>query len=255
LIPDQVGSPIDCGRSSQNSPRLIAAELGISRFVDASCGGAKTRHLTEPHRPALGGVGGLAPPQLDALTPDTTLVTIGIGGNDVSFTSIAVRCANFIPLPLGPPPFGQPCVEQLTADGDDVMSEKIAAARPGIEAALKEIRRRSPGAKVLVIGYPTGLPDTGPGCWPTLPILEPDVRYLREKFKEMNRMLADAAAAKGAVYVDTYTSSIGHDACQPVGTAWVNGLTLDPPAFPMHPNALSHRNTARVVVDVVRRLS
>jgi hypothetical protein len=252
LIPDLVGNPIDCARSSNNAPSLAARELGIADFVDVSCGGARTVHLHEPQKPALGGLLGIARPQLDALDATTTLVTLGIGGNDVRFPETAIRCANFLPIPLGPPPFGQPCVEMMTAGGVDRVSARIAETRPRIDRALAEIRRRSPGARVFVIGYPGAIPDTGPGCWPQVPILEPDMRYLRDKFKEMNAMLAAAARRAGARFIDTYASSIGHDVCRPTGVAWVNGVTLDPPAFPLHPNGMSHANTARLIVRAVR---
>jgi hypothetical protein len=252
LVPDMVGTPIDCARSSRNAASLVAAELGIERFVDASCGGAKIEHLTEPQKPALRGLLGVAPPQLDALTRDTTLVTIGIAGNDVKFPGTAIECANLVPVPLGPPPFGRPCREELTAGGRDVLAERIDEQRPRVRRALREVRRRAPRAQVLVIGYPTALPQEGPGCWPRVPLLEPDVEYLRERFEDMNEMLRAAARASGATFVDTYTSSVGHDVCQPPGTAWVNGLTFDPPAAPMHPNELSFRHTAALIVDAVR---
>ena len=231
---------------------LAAAELGISRFVDVSCGGAKIEHLTSPQKPALRGLLGVAPPQFDALTPDTSLVTIGIGGNDVKFPNTAIACANLLQVPLGPPPFGRPCREQLTAGGTDVLATRIAATGSRLRRALREVHRRAPRALVLVIGYPTALPQEGPGCWPRVPLLEQDVEYLRARFEDMNDMLRRAARSTGATFVDTYTSSVGHDVCQPVGTAWVNGITLEPPAFPMHPNAMSYEHTARLIVEAVR---
>ena len=252
LVPDMVGTPIDCVRSSQNASSLVARELGISRFVDVSCGGAKIEHLTEPQKPVLQGLLALAPPQLDALTPDTTLVTIGIGGNDVKFPSTAISCTNLLPIPIGPPPFGPPCRDEQTAGGGDVLARRIEETRPRLRRARREIRRRAPSAQVLVIGYPTALPHEGPGCWPRVPLLEPDVDYLRARFEDMNAMMAAAARSAGATFVDTYTSSAGHDVCQPVGTAWVNGVTLEPPAAPLHPNAGSFRHTAGLIVEAVR---
>ena len=252
LVPDMVGTPIDCARSSRNASALVAAELGISRFADVSCGGAKLEHLTSPQKPALRGLLGVAPPQFDALTPDTTLVTIGIGGNDVKFPNTAIACANLLQVPLGPPPFGRPCRDELTANGSDVLAERIARTAPRLRRALREVRHRAPRALVLVIGYPTALPQEGSGCWPRVPLLEPDVEYLRDRFEDMNEMLRSAARSTGATFVDTYTSSAGHDVCQPAGEAWVNGITLDPPAAPMHPNAFSYRHTATLIVDAVR---
>lgn len=245
LIPDPVGSPLDCGRSSRNFPRLVASELGVGSFRDVSCGGADIDDLYESQEATFGSD---VAPQLEALDESTTLVTLGIGGNDVKFASTALDCVNLLPFPLGPPPFGRPCSWELRADDGDVLGERIERTGPRLEEAIAEIRRRSPDATVLVIGYPTALPDTGPGCWPTVPILGADVRYLRERYRDMNAMVAAAAARSGATFVDTYSSSVGHDACRPTGVAWVNGATLDPVALPMHPNEFSHRATASAVM-------
>ena len=38
LLPEMTGDPIDCGRSAVNYPSLVAAELRVASFVDASCG-------------------------------------------------------------------------------------------------------------------------------------------------------------------------------------------------------------------------
>jgi lysophospholipase L1-like esterase len=60
-------------------------------------------------------------------------------------------------------------------------------------------------------------------------------------------MLAEEAAANGARYVDTYTSTIGHDVCQAPGTKWIEGLVPLAPAAPFHPNALGEEAMARAV--------
>ena len=75
----------------------------------------------------------------------------------------------------------------------------------------------APNARVLVVGYPAIVPNTGDGCWPVVPIAFGDVPYLRGVEKELNAMLATEAAANKATYVDTYTASIGHDACEARG--------------------------------------
>jgi len=132
------------------------------------------------------------------------------------------------------------------------MAERIDDARPKVLRALRQLRRLAPRAQVFLVGYPVALPDDGVACYPQLPILQPDVTYLRDRFRQMNEMLAGAAATVGVHFVDTYSSSIGHDLCQPPGEAWVNGIAMDPNGIPAHPNGLSHRNTARVVADAVR---
>jgi hypothetical protein len=64
-------------------------------------------------------------------------------------------------------------------------------------------------------------------------------------------MLADQAAGAGVDFVDTYTPSIGHDACQLPGTKWIEGLAPTAPAAPVHPNGLGRAGIGAVVAAAV----
>lgn len=238
LIGAPVGDPIDCGRSANNFASILAQRLDAESFTDVSCGGADMADLAAVGETFLDTE---VPPQFDALRSDTTLVTIGIAGNDASLADAAIDCLNFLPVPLGPPPFGRPCSDGLTEGGRDQIAEKIVRARPKLDAALAEIRRRSPKAEVYVLGYGHALPASGDGCWPYVPLLPPDVHYLRARLRELNAMIASSAAATGTRFVDTWALSAGHDLCQPYGVAWMNAVNLDPPGIPGHPNELYHR--------------
>lgn len=248
LLPEPYGDPIDCGRSRTNWPAQVARRIDARQFVDASCGSARTTDMTQEQRAPLGSK---VRPQFDALTVDTDLVTIGIGGNDVGFDGLAKGCINLLPIPIGDAPWGRPCVQKHVVGSWDKVSERIQRTRPRVEAVLAGIRARAPRARVIVVGYPVALPDSGIGCWPRVPVLDVDVRYLRDKYREMNRMLADAAASQGAEFVDAYTPSIGHDVCQAYPDAWVNTINLDPPGLPLHPNVRSHGRTAEVVAGSI----
>jgi lysophospholipase L1-like esterase len=59
-----------------------------------------------------------------------------------------------------------------------------------------------------------------------------------------------AAAATGARFVDTYTPSAGHDACQLPGTRWIEPATNPANAFPVHPNAAGEAAMARDLLRV-----
>jgi hypothetical protein len=85
-----------------------------------------------------------------------------------------------------------------------------------------------------------------------VPLLDVDVRWLRDKYREMNQMLVEAAAAQGVEFIDAYTPSIGHDACQDYPNAWVNMFNVDPPGIPLHSNIYSHTRTAQVVAEALR---
>ncbi len=242
---DTTHVPQDCGQSSRNYPHLVALVLDVDVLRDLSCGSAEIEDLAAPQDGLP--LGGTNAPQLDALDPTVDLVTVGIGGNDVGFVGLAMDCIRL----LGPPQ-EQPCSAGKDPDAHDEVSERIAQVHDELVVALGEVRRRAPDAEVLVVSYPTSLPDDAVACWPYVPILQADMPYLVAKFKEMNAMLASAAAQAGATYVDVATPSIGHDVCKPPGIAWVNGLVVVPPSFPAHPNDLSYLASAPVVAAAAR---
>jgi lysophospholipase L1-like esterase len=240
LIPDLTGRPLGCLRSNHDYPSLVAAAIGTSSFTDVSCVGADTTNMTGPE-----GVGiGTNRPQLNALTKATTLVTLGIGGNDVGFSDIVLVCAA---LSLTDP-FGAPCKEHYTSGGTDRLARAVAQTGPKVGAVLAQIHKRAPAARVILVGYPVILPNTGRGCWPLVPFAFGDVPYLRGLELQMNRVLASEAAAHGATYVNTYTDSIGHDLCRGPGTRWIEGIVPTSLAAPVHPNALGEKAMARQVL-------
>jgi hypothetical protein len=145
-------------------------------------------------------------------------------------------------------PFGSPCRDRYASGGVDQLAARIAATAPKVAAAIQEIHRRSPAATIFWVGYPAIVPNSGFGCWPTFPIAWADVPYLRDTERRLNAMLATQSAANGAVYVDVYTPSIGHDVCKSSGVRWVEGLVPTVPAFPVHPNALGNRGMAAAVL-------
>jgi lysophospholipase L1-like esterase len=243
LIPLQTGMPPGCQRSNRNYPALVAETLGVPGFRDVSCSSATTEHLGGSQSVPLG----VNAPQLDALGADTELVTLTIGGNDIGFGEIINECARRSPQQ----PFGAACKDFYTAGGSDELAERIDATAPKIADALAAIEDRSPDARVLLVGYPAILPDSGPGCFPVVPFSPGDVAYLRETEKRLNAMLAAEADAAGVDYVDTYTPTIGHDVCQLPGVKWIEGLVPTAPAAPVHPNALGMAGIAAVVVGAL----
>ena len=243
LVPTQTGSPAGCLRSTHSYPFLVAAGTGAATFTDVSCQGATTANMTHSQSVPLG----TNPPQDDALSASTTLVTLQIGGNNIGFSDIIIHCTT---LSLTDP-FGSPCKSHYTSGGTDKLRAKINAAAPKVAADLQGIHADAPNARVFLIGYPVILPNSGDGCWPLVPIAFGDVPYLRGVEKTLNSMLASVAAANNATFVDTYTASIGHDVCQSPGTTWVEGLIPTSPAAPFHPNALGERGMAQQVLAAV----
>jgi hypothetical protein len=104
---------------------------------------------------------------------------------------------------------------------------------------------------VLLVGYPDILPNTGNGCFPLVPFAHGDVAYLRGVEVELNRMLATAAKANGATFVDTYTPTIGHDACTGRAIRDIEGLIPTSLAYPFHPNKRGQQVMAGQVLSVL----
>jgi lysophospholipase L1-like esterase len=238
-IPNQ--ADVACLRSDHDYPALVAAALHPAAFADASCSGATTDDMVSPQT----GASGIAvPPQLDAVGPQATLVTLTIGGNDIGFASIATTCA-LLSLTA---PFGAPCRAHYTAGGADQLAALVSATAPKVAAVLQAIHARAPQATVVVVGYPDLLPVSGPGCWPVVPLAAGDVPYLNAVEVALNAMLATQAGLHGARYVDTYTPSIGHDMCQLLGPKWIEGFLPTLPAAPLHPNEFGMQADAAEIV-------
>ena len=242
LISDQV-SPLGCLRSNHNYASLIAPTLGLPGFTDVTCSGAETPEMFTAQNVTPGPAN---PPQLDSINPSTKVVTLQIGGNDIGFSSIVKNCVNLDPT-------ATPCKEDYAKpDGGDTITDAIATTRPKLAAVIQSIHSRNATARVLVIGYPAILPDTGTGCWPAVPILAPDVVYLRGKEKELNAMIKLVSGNNGATYVDTYLPTVGHDACASNSEKWIEGVLPSTVAAPVHPNAAGMRALATIIGPSVR---
>lgn len=227
-IPIQYGTPAGCDRSNHNYPSLLATALRVARFTDVSCGGATTANMNAPEQVP----GGTDPPQFAALTSDTDLVTLTIGGNDIGFSEIVSTCSAL----AATDPAGDPCQRHYASGGTDELVARVAAVAPLIKNVLVGIRARAPHATIMVVGSLRILPSTG-GCYPSVPFATGDTSYLNRIQGLLNSVTERQALATGPLFEDSYRFSYGHDACAPAGQRWVEGVRPDSPAAPLHPNA------------------
>lgn len=240
LIPNQIAESGPCQRSDHDYPAIVAWTRRM-QLHDVSCGGASADHMWAPQFPG-------AARQLDAVGGNPSLVTLGIGANDIGLLGIASTCTALGLIQ----PFGAPCMDYYRAGGADQNAKAIDMVAQRVADVLTGIHRHAPRARVLVVGYPDIFPETGTGCWPFVPIATGDVPYLRWVEHALNAMLARQAADNGATYVDTYSSSVGHDVCTGVGTRWVEWLFVGSAAAPIHPNELAMLNDAAQVLAALR---
>ncbi|MEV4031505.1 SGNH/GDSL hydrolase family protein [Streptomyces umbrinus] len=253
-IPRQSGTPAGCDRSDHNYPAVVARQLGVTAadFRDVSCSGAMITDLTAPQETS----NGINPAQLSALSKGTRLVTLGIGGNDIGFGSTVTKCVTMGAMYRAIRSdrlFSDdaPCKKQYADGGTDEVTQKIRTAGRKLSAALAEIERRAPKARVYVVGYPAILPVEGKGCGRELPLAPGDATYLHDKGKQLNTMLRGQAEAAGATYVDTYSPSVGHDACSAEKTRWIEPLQPSSPAAAAHPNAHGEKGMADAVLRAI----
>ncbi|MGH3659660.1 MAG: GDSL-type esterase/lipase family protein, partial [Micromonosporaceae bacterium] len=107
LIPWPRFDPVGCLKSTRNYPEYLSRELGLDDYTDESCSGAQTSHMTSEQSVPLG----TNQPQFDALSADTDLVSVGIGGNDFgTFGNLVDSCPGF----RDADPTGSPCREHYT---------------------------------------------------------------------------------------------------------------------------------------------
>ncbi|MDJ0340302.1 SGNH/GDSL hydrolase family protein [Streptomyces sp. H10-C2] len=230
-VPEEEKASGLCQRSTHNYPHLVAERLAPAAFKDVTCTGADTATLASDG-------------QFDALTKDTTLVTLTIGGNDIGFTEIIVKCSALGLLN----PLGRPCADSYGSGLDD----RVKAAEPKVAAALRTIHQRSPGARVLLVGYLNLIPDDGRTCRPRVMFTSGDMVFLNTFENSLNVMFARVAAAEGAVFVDNHPASADRDVCRADDTRWSEGLIPTNPAIPFHPNARGERAMADAVLAAAR---
>ncbi|HET8697315.1 MAG TPA: SGNH/GDSL hydrolase family protein, partial [Gammaproteobacteria bacterium] len=199
-IETQLGS---CGRSDHNYPHLVAATLELE-LTDVSCGGATTANILDT--PQNG-----AAPQLAAVGADTALVTVTIGGNDITYSASTIRCGN--------------------AQADDRCAAKLDQARianlvrelPGrLAAVIDAIHAKAPNATIVVVTYPRVVPPTAERC-AAVGLTVADADYFAALGQQLEDATVGAAKPKGALAADSYALAEGHGPCAADGDRWVNG--------------------------------
>ncbi|MFI9769605.1 SGNH/GDSL hydrolase family protein [Streptomyces sp. NPDC052415] len=222
LVPPIDPSNLLCARSLADYPHIAAKALG-AELTDVSCSGATADHFTTSQH--LG-----TKPQFDALTAETDVVSITIGGNDTGLVTTALGCVNLLPKPVG-----TSCAARNTKDGVDTVKARIDAWAPKFATTLDQVRQRAPHSEVFVIGYGNYIRPGG--CYPTQPIWDVDATYIQGAVDHLSAALRTTSAQNGATYVDTYSLGIGHDTCAAPADRHIEGLVPTHVATPLHPNA------------------
>ena len=197
----------------------------MASYTDVTCSAATTADLYAPMTLFNGGT---TRPQIDAVSADTDLVTIGIGGNDFGIYDGLITCQQ--PDSVCPV---------------DAAGRRRAQGRRPHRAGRAAHHQVAPDAEVLVVGYPDILPTEGTcnAVGASAEVLGP----VTEVAGLLNASLRKGAEAAGASYVDMEAVSDGHDVCAK-GRAWVNGPRFRAGiAAPFHPKINGMRAVATEV--------
>ena len=227
------GSPIVCLRSMQGYPQQLARLIGLT-LTDMSCSGAKTQHVLRGGQVFLG-------PQIEALGPDTRLVTLTIGGNDISYvgdlTFMALRNRGG---------FNGYLAGLVWQGAKPAKDRNFSQLQRNLIASLREIRRRAPKARVFVVPYPTILPKSGTCA--KLGIDEQQASLMRSVGLRLAETTRSAAQEAGASFVDLADASMGHDAC--AAEPWVNGSAPASGAA-FHPTVAGAKGVAEQIMTTL----
>jgi GH43 family beta-xylosidase/lysophospholipase L1-like esterase len=224
LGPKVTDSPGPCDRGTNSYPRTLAAQAGLA-LHDASCSGATVAQV-------LGGGQAGLPPQVAAITPDTWMVTITAGGNDVGYIGDMMRIAH----------------DGQTAPPRTAAQRPFDTLRTTMLALFHDIRRRAPAARIVVTTYPLVLPPEG--TCPALHLTADQTAIFREVAAQVAAVTRETADQGGAAVVDMAQLSIGHDACS--STPWTNGAR--PAAgVPFHPTMAGALATSQAIAHLIGR--
>lgn len=218
-----------CMRSKINYPALVATELK-AHLIDVSCSGATTDSvLRKPDRATE------AKRQLDAVTQDTDLVTVGIGGNDENYAlRLFTECS-------GASPSAAPCQKFLQD-----LTSILPRTHDSVVSVIQSIQARAPQAQILLVGYLRLAPEAS-AC--ELPYVNQQVVSLMADAEDrFAAMLQDVAKATDVGWVDVRKKSHGHDACS--AKPWVN-VRPSSNGSALHPNDAGMKAVAAMVVDAV----
>jgi lysophospholipase L1-like esterase len=230
------GSPHRAGRSTGNYAHLVARALSLD-LHDVTFSGATTGDILGPS--AAG-----QPAQLDAVTPDTALVTITAGGNDVGFVPRLTLAS--LPWPLRALPSARARVAEF---GDsEATDERFAGLERNLAAIASRLHDRAPACQVLLIDYLTILPPDGHGQGtPPPPEIAAWGRAIAARLAATTKA---AAAAAGWGYVAASAASAGHHAWSAVPWTRRFHLSLRGGA-PYHPNAAGMTAVAELIVETL----
>jgi lysophospholipase L1-like esterase len=198
------GNSGSCDRSDRAYPALWAQAHRPASFVSVACSGATVASVNDS--------------QLSALSHNTTLVSLTVGGNDVGFSSIM-----------------QSCVLRSASKCTNSVNDAERAARNDLAGTLKTLLARisdlAPHAHTIVLGYPHFY-DLNHNC---VGLAQRARTALDNGIDVLDGVLAAAATEQGAQYLDVRDGFDDHEICD--DQRWLHSTELFHLSESYHPTA------------------
>ncbi|WP_162150176.1 SGNH/GDSL hydrolase family protein [Arthrobacter sp. H14] len=192
-----------CLKTPGSFPDRIDARKSVNLVANASCSGAITAHI---------------PVQAVALTDDTDLVTITVGGNDLQYSTVVATCLGFTP---------GDCTASLRT-ARQYAENQLAW---DLQTVFAGIQQQS-DAHVVVMGYPHLFS-------PQFGRLGPNTaaaKAMNEATTVLNDVIESAADEAGFQYVDVTKEFRNHGIGAP--DPWIHGVGAD---AALHPTAEGYK--------------
>ncbi|WP_449486392.1 SGNH/GDSL hydrolase family protein [Streptomyces avidinii] len=195
----------NCKRTTRAYPALWAAAHAPQTFSFAACSGART--------------GDVMSGQLAPLNSGTDLVSITIGGNDAGFSDVMTTCVL---------QSESTCVSRVNQ-----AKAYVDSTLPGqLDQVYNAIHSRSPGARVVVLGYPRFYKLNG-NC--VAGLTEGERTAINGASDYLNAAIAKRAANHGFAFASVAGSFTGHEICS--GSEWLHSLNWLNIGESYHPTA------------------
>lgn len=199
------GASGNCKRSTRAYPALWAAAHSPQSFSFVACSGART--------------GDLLANQLAPLNSGTDLVSVTIGGNDAGFADVMTTCVL---------QSESTCVNRVNQ-----AKAYVDSTLPGqLDQVYNAIDSRSPGARVVVLGYPRFYKLSG-SC--VTGLTEGERAAINGASDYLNAAIAKRAADHGFAFASVAGAFTGHEICS--GNAWLHSLNWLNIGESYHPTA------------------
>jgi lysophospholipase L1-like esterase len=202
-----ISSSGSCDRSTVAYSALWASAYHPASYVSVACAGATTSSVISG--------------QLSALSNQTTLVSITVGGNDVGFESVM-----------------ETCVLESTSSCVSAVStaeSRASTILPGnLDRVLSAISAAAPNARVVVLGYPA-LYDLSRSSI-CIGLSTTDRNALNQGASVLDQVIQAAAARHGDVFGDVRGTFTGHQICDG-GSSWLHSVNIFDISESYHPTA------------------